>query len=75
MQVCGKCGIASYCSRACQSSAWKDGHKIACTSLESRYMEFQRSLKTVDDAHNSEDMGMAKYGIKLNDGVDYDVLQ
>lgn len=27
---CGRCGIAKYCSRACQAAAWTNGHKAAC---------------------------------------------
>lgn len=31
--ICGKCGIASYCNRECQTNDWKNGrHKHACAS-------------------------------------------
>jgi len=28
---CGACGVAVYCSRACQKEAWKAGHKEECS--------------------------------------------
>ena len=51
LQVCGKCNVASYCSRECQVAAWRIGHKFACKSLHTKFDEFQKSLKIVDDAH------------------------
>lgn len=31
---CSRCGQAAYCSRACQKSDWKAGHKTACAAPE-----------------------------------------
>jgi hypothetical protein len=31
---CSVCKIAKYCSRECQSKAWKDGHKKFCSQAE-----------------------------------------
>ena len=68
--------MAGYCSRECQVTAWKEGHKSACKNLHSRYTEFQKSLKAVDDAHSSsEETQLELYGTTLNDGIDYDILR
>ena len=32
---CGRCKATYYCSKECQRSAWKDGHKMACRSPNS----------------------------------------
>mmetsp|Transcript_18951 Transcript_18951/g.31890 ORF Transcript_18951/g.31890 Transcript_18951/m.31890 type:complete len:625 (-) Transcript_18951:1419-3293(-) len=74
LQVCGKCNVASYCSRDCQVEAWKQGHKTACKNLRSKFEEFQKSLKIVDDAHDGKETVVSE-GFVLNDGVDYDVLR
>ena len=34
-KVCTKCKFAKYCSKACQSSHWKNGHKAICTQYGS----------------------------------------
>jgi hypothetical protein len=33
LQLCGKCGTASYCSRDCQVADWKEQHKLDCKRL------------------------------------------
>ena len=33
LQLCGRCGAAAYCSRACQTAHWRQGHKEACAEL------------------------------------------
>ena len=33
---CGKCQKAWYCSVACQKCAWKQGHKVACSTEHSK---------------------------------------
>ena len=75
LQVCGKCNVASYCSRDCQVAAWKQGHKPACKNLRSKFDEFQKSLKIVDEAHDDDGKTGVLEGFTLNDGVDYDVLR
>lgn len=30
LERCSKCHLAFYCSRECQVSAWRDGHKLLC---------------------------------------------
>jgi hypothetical protein len=32
LRKCGGCGVARYCSGACQKSAWSAGHKKECGS-------------------------------------------
>lgn len=54
-------------------SAWKQGHKHKCMALCSRYDAFEKSLKVVDDAHNSI-ATTTKVGIALSDEFDYLVL-
>jgi hypothetical protein len=32
---CGKCGVATYCSKECQAADWKDlGHRDICKLLK-----------------------------------------
>jgi hypothetical protein len=33
IHACGGCGIVQYCSKACQKSSWKAGHKLACKGM------------------------------------------
>jgi hypothetical protein len=30
---CARCNSAAYCRKMCQKAAWKEGHKVVCTSL------------------------------------------
>ena len=32
--VCGGCGDISYCSKECQKSHWKSGHKSSCKAFK-----------------------------------------
>ena len=32
--VCGGCGDISYCSKECQKSHWKSGHKSSCKAYK-----------------------------------------
>ena len=32
--VCGGCGDISYCSKECQKSHWKKGHKSSCKAYK-----------------------------------------
>jgi hypothetical protein len=32
-RMCGACHEARYCSKACQKSDWKGGHRTACESI------------------------------------------
>jgi len=79
IQHCAKCKTARYCSRDCQVSAWKQGHKLKCNALRSRYAAFEKSFKTIDDANkNPTDSAAAaviECGIALSDEVDYAVLR
>jgi len=34
--ICGRCGVASYCSRECQKAHWKESHKDRCILIEDR---------------------------------------
>eukprot|EP00555_Chaetoceros_dichaeta_P011468 CAMPEP_0198262182 /NCGR_PEP_ID=MMETSP1447-20131203/10742_1 /TAXON_ID=420782 /ORGANISM="Chaetoceros dichaeta, Strain CCMP1751" /LENGTH=367 /DNA_ID=CAMNT_0043950337 /DNA_START=3 /DNA_END=1103 /DNA_ORIENTATION=- len=78
LQLCAKCKTARYCSRDCQVSAWKNGHKLKCNALRSRYAAFEKSFKTVGDAYknpvDSAAAAMIECGIALSDEIDYRVL-
>ena len=34
--VCSRCAIACYCSRECQSTHWKAGHKLECQKIHNQ---------------------------------------
>jgi hypothetical protein len=36
LQACARCKLVAYCSKACQVTHWKNGHKQACVALEDR---------------------------------------
>jgi len=80
LQHCAKCKSASYCSRDCQISAWKQGHKLKCSALRSKYAAFEKSFKTVDDAYkipidSAAAAAVIECGIALSYKVDYAVLR
>lgn len=37
--ACSKCKVAKYCSRKCQSIAWKGGHKFLCERISHQSKE------------------------------------
>ena len=47
---CAQCNIAAYCSKACQSKAWKAGHKRECTVRGSARAE----ASMADTAHTAK---------------------
>jgi len=51
---CSKCLVAIYCSRECQVSAWKTGHKAKCKSLKHIHDSQMESLEAVDSVHRKQ---------------------
>ena len=45
---CSCCKTANYCSKICQKSAWKSGHRKKCRSLPDKYNQLQKSFQEVD---------------------------
>ena len=50
--ICGRCGVVSYCSRDCQKSHWRAGHKKECKKKTKtiKIGDVQKTLKDVTRA-------------------------
>jgi len=72
--VCSRCKAAQYCSRNCQTTAWKCGHKEMCSKLGGRYNSFRISLKTLDAMYSSN-ISPVINGITLSDEFNYKILK
>ncbi|CAL9166246.1 unnamed protein product [Musa hybrid cultivar] len=46
---CSACGVASYCSRACQALHWKLAHKAECVPME-RWLDLAAAAAAADGA-------------------------
>lgn len=47
---CSKCCAARYCSKECQRTSWKSGHKEACADLKTMYEAFTTNHCRIDHA-------------------------
>lgn len=53
---CSQCSTARYCSKRCQLSAWKDGHKHKCCELGSKMDLFQQLIREVDKTYKNVEL-------------------
>lgn len=70
LQKCTACNVASYCSKKCQLTAWRQGHKENCELLRFKQSILDSSLQAIDAAHESGTI----HGIQLSAFLDYLML-
>lgn len=70
LMFCSKCSCALYCSANCQTTAWRQGHKISCTRLASATRALTESIETIDRMHSSRDSIQTNF----NQASDYTLL-
>jgi len=54
LESCSRCQTAVYCSKQCQTKAWKSGHKHTCSGLKSKMHQFEQLIQEVDDMHEQD---------------------
>lgn len=69
LSACSACQIARYCSRECQTNAWKSGHKTKCKDLKVMHGLFLESIDAIDAAHKTGEL----HGFQLNARWEYEL--
>jgi len=70
LESCSRCQTAVYCSKQCQTKAWKSGHKHTCSGLKSKMHQFEQLIQEVDDMH---EQGSDFHGLRLGYIPDYTI--